>query len=147
VTADVGALTAGVASSFADVCALAGIELMLDCQPSWAQVDADMWETIVLSLVSNGDHVVGPGRVEAAGEGLASGADNYLVKPFGSADLINRVEARLKAAGRDRSAGPQDDLRVRRTLAMAELGTALGAARSVDQALRELLASPLCSLT
>jgi signal transduction histidine kinase len=53
VTADLGALTAGIASSFADVCKLAGIELMLDCRPAWAQVDPDMWETVVLNLISN----------------------------------------------------------------------------------------------
>jgi signal transduction histidine kinase len=53
VTADLGALTSGIASSFADVCELAGIELVLDCRPAWALVDAEMWETIVLNLVSN----------------------------------------------------------------------------------------------
>lgn len=50
---DVGALTAGVASSFADVCRLAGIALVTDCRPAWVEVDPGMWETIVLNLVSN----------------------------------------------------------------------------------------------
>jgi signal transduction histidine kinase/CheY-like chemotaxis protein len=50
---DLGALTAGIASSFAEVCRLADIELVLDCQAAWAEADADMWETIVLNLVSN----------------------------------------------------------------------------------------------
>jgi signal transduction histidine kinase/DNA-binding NarL/FixJ family response regulator len=50
---DLGALTAGVASSFSEVCRLADIELVLDCQAAWAEADAAMWETIVLNLVSN----------------------------------------------------------------------------------------------
>jgi len=50
---DLGALTAGIASSFAEVCRIAGIELVLDCQTAWAEADAAMWETIVLNLVSN----------------------------------------------------------------------------------------------
>lgn len=50
---DIGALTAGIASSFTEVCRLAGIELVLDCQAAWAEADAEMWETIVLNLVSN----------------------------------------------------------------------------------------------
>ena len=50
---DLGALTAGIASSFAEVCKIAGIELVLDCQTAWAEADAAMWETIVLNLVSN----------------------------------------------------------------------------------------------
>src|SRR5215472_15080083 len=50
---DLGALTAGIASSFAEVCRIAGMELMLDCQTAWAEADAAMWETIVLNLVSN----------------------------------------------------------------------------------------------
>jgi signal transduction histidine kinase/serine phosphatase RsbU (regulator of sigma subunit)/DNA-binding response OmpR family regulator len=50
---DLGALTAGIASSFAEVCRIAGIELVLDCQTAWADADPAMWETIVLNLVSN----------------------------------------------------------------------------------------------
>ncbi|MGH3258123.1 MAG: SpoIIE family protein phosphatase [Streptosporangiaceae bacterium] len=84
--------------------------------------------------------------VEAAGEGLAAGADDYLVKPFSSADLVSRVTARLEAAGRDRSRAPRDDLEARRGLALAGLGTALNAVRSVEEALDALLASPLCGL-
>ncbi|HET9079925.1 MAG TPA: SpoIIE family protein phosphatase [Trebonia sp.] len=82
--------------------------------------------------------------VEAAGEGLASGADDYLVKPFSSADLVNRVAARLGAAGRDRARS--SGLAGRRDQALTGLGTALAGARSAEQALRALLASPLCCL-
>jgi signal transduction histidine kinase/DNA-binding response OmpR family regulator len=84
--------------------------------------------------------------IDAAGEGLAAGADDYLVKPFRSADLVNRVAARLEAAGRDRSRGPHDELTARRGLALAELGTALSAARTPEEALDALLLSaPLCT--
>ncbi len=84
--------------------------------------------------------------VEAAGEGLAAGADDYLVKPFSSADLVSRVAARLEAAERDRSRVPRDEWAARRGLALAGLGTALSAVRSVEEALDALLASPLCGL-
>ena len=50
---DLGALTCGIASSFAEVCRIAGIELALDCRAAWAEADTAMWETIVLNLVSN----------------------------------------------------------------------------------------------
>jgi signal transduction histidine kinase/FixJ family two-component response regulator len=81
--------------------------------------------------------------VEAVGEGLAAGVGDYLVKPFAAADLVNRVAARLDAANRDRSRGGLPD---RREQALTRLGSALGEARSVDQALEALLAAPLCCL-
>ena len=34
---DIGTLTAGIASSFADVCRLAGIGLVLDCEVVWGK--------------------------------------------------------------------------------------------------------------
>lgn len=81
---------------------------------------------------------------EAVGEGLASGADSYLVKPFSSGDLINQAEARLRAAARYRAA-TRDGQQVRpRETALAGLGTALAEARSLGQALTALLAAPLC---
>jgi CheY-like chemotaxis protein/anti-sigma regulatory factor (Ser/Thr protein kinase) len=83
---------------------------------------------------------------EASGDGLAAGADNYLVKPFSSADLINAVAARLGAAERDRSRAPQDELTARRALALAEIGSALANAQTMREILQILLASPLCSL-
>ncbi len=81
---------------------------------------------------------------EAAGDGLAAGADDYLVKPFSSVDLVNRVAARLEAAGRDQSR--RGGLAGRRDQALAALGAALAEARSADQVLQALLASPLCCL-
>ncbi|WP_156687761.1 SpoIIE family protein phosphatase [Mycobacterium sp. Marseille-P9652] len=53
VCADVGALTAHIASSFTELCRRAGLELIVDCGPALADVDASMWETIVLNLLSN----------------------------------------------------------------------------------------------
>lgn len=50
---DVGALTLDIASSFSELCARAGLDLVLDCRPVLADVDPDMWETIVLNLLSN----------------------------------------------------------------------------------------------
>ena len=82
--------------------------------------------------------------VEAAGEGLSAGADDYLVKPFSSADLVNRVAARLEAAARDQ-AWRADPL-AQRDQALTSLGSALADARSVEQALAALLGSPLCCL-
>jgi signal transduction histidine kinase/serine phosphatase RsbU (regulator of sigma subunit)/FixJ family two-component response regulator len=84
--------------------------------------------------------------IEAVGDGLTVGADDYLVKPFSSADLVNRVAARLEAAGRDRARGRHDEAAASRGLALAALGTALSAARSVEEALDALLAVPLCSV-
>jgi signal transduction histidine kinase/CheY-like chemotaxis protein len=50
---DVGALTSGIASSFAELCERAGLELVLDCHPALADVDPGMWETIILNVLSN----------------------------------------------------------------------------------------------
>jgi len=59
--ADLGALTADLASNFRSVCEKAGLQLIVDCpalnpadsthEPAY--VDRDMWEKIVLNLVSN----------------------------------------------------------------------------------------------
>jgi signal transduction histidine kinase/FixJ family two-component response regulator len=53
VCTDVGALTSGIASSFAELCQRAGLELVLDCRSAIADVDPGMWETILLNLLSN----------------------------------------------------------------------------------------------
>ena len=53
VRTDLGALTAQIASCFAELCERAGIELTLDCAAAPAEVDPQMWETIVLNLLSN----------------------------------------------------------------------------------------------
>lgn len=53
VCTDVGSLTAHIASSFTELCQRAGIDLVLDCHPTLADVDPAMWETIILNLLSN----------------------------------------------------------------------------------------------
>ncbi|UMB68980.1 SpoIIE family protein phosphatase [Mycobacterium paraterrae] len=53
VCTDVGALTAHIASSFAELCQRANLDLVLDCQPVLADVDPGLWETVILNLMSN----------------------------------------------------------------------------------------------
>jgi signal transduction histidine kinase/CheY-like chemotaxis protein/serine phosphatase RsbU (regulator of sigma subunit) len=53
VCTDVGALTSEIASSFTELCARAGLDLVVDCHQALADVDPDMWETIMLNLLSN----------------------------------------------------------------------------------------------
>jgi signal transduction histidine kinase/DNA-binding response OmpR family regulator/anti-sigma regulatory factor (Ser/Thr protein kinase) len=72
---DLGALTAGIASSFAEVCRMADIELVLDCRTAWAGADAAMWETIVLNLVSNAFKYTLAGSITVtAAPGIEGGA-------------------------------------------------------------------------
>jgi signal transduction histidine kinase len=62
---DVGTLTAGIASAFGSLVERAGIELTLDCPPSPepVHVDREMWEKIVLNLVSNAFKFTLQGRI------------------------------------------------------------------------------------
>jgi signal transduction histidine kinase/FixJ family two-component response regulator len=83
---------------------------------------------------------------EAAGEGFAAGADDYLVKPFSSRDLLNRVAARLEVAARDRTSAERREQSVQRLTVLSELGGALARAATVSDALDLLLESPLASL-
>ncbi|HEU5354535.1 MAG TPA: SpoIIE family protein phosphatase [Actinocrinis sp.] len=80
--------------------------------------------------------------VEAAGAGLAAGADDYLPKPFSSVDLVNRIAARLNADARDRKRREREQAQARRAAALAEFGTALSAAGSITQLVEALLVSP-----
>ncbi|WP_292981130.1 SpoIIE family protein phosphatase [Mycobacterium sp.] len=50
---DVGVLTSHIASSFAELCQRAGLELVLDCRAAVSHIDPAMWETILLNLLSN----------------------------------------------------------------------------------------------
>ncbi|HET8612283.1 MAG TPA: GAF domain-containing protein, partial [Sphingomonas sp.] len=63
---DLAAYTAELASNFRAACDRAGLELIVDC-PSLARpayVDCDMWEKIVLNLVSNAFKYTLDGRIE-----------------------------------------------------------------------------------
>jgi signal transduction histidine kinase/CheY-like chemotaxis protein len=53
VCTDVGALTCQIASSFTELCARGGLGLELDCHRALVDIDPDMWETIMLNLMSN----------------------------------------------------------------------------------------------
>jgi DNA-binding response OmpR family regulator/anti-sigma regulatory factor (Ser/Thr protein kinase) len=83
---------------------------------------------------------------DAAGDGYAIGADDYLTKPFTSQELVNRVEARLSAVVRHRAAREHDDAQSRRDAILAEITAALTAAESTESALAAVLASPAASL-
>jgi len=84
--------------------------------------------------------------VEAAGEGFAHGADDYLPKPFSSDELVNRVAARLTAAAREKAARVHDEAAQRDRAVAAEFSAALGRAGTTDDLLGVLLASRLGSL-
>ncbi len=52
---DLGKLTADIASNFRSACDHAGLNLVIDCPrlPETAYVDREMWEKIILNLISN----------------------------------------------------------------------------------------------
>src|SRR5207249_10104993 len=66
--------------------------------------DLDGWQTLerirdlsevpVLMLTARGEEL-------ERGRGLQAGADDYVVKPFGRQELVARVQALLRRAGRD----------------------------------------------
>jgi len=62
---DLASFTAELASNFRSACERAGLELVVDCPPSAepVYVDREMWEKIVLNLVSNAFKYTLAGRV------------------------------------------------------------------------------------
>ncbi|MBW4053751.1 MAG: PAS domain-containing protein, partial [Proteobacteria bacterium] len=70
---DIGALTADLASQFRSAAQRAGLMLTLDCPPlsEPVYVDREMWEKIVLNLLSNALKHTFEGRIEVRVEGLA----------------------------------------------------------------------------
>jgi CheY-like chemotaxis protein len=80
---------------------------------------------------------------EATGEGFASGADDYLAKPFTSAELVGRVEARLRAVAREREHRARGEATVRYEAAIADMTAAISAAESIPAVLAALAAGPL----
>jgi len=65
---DLSLLTTELASNFRSACEKAGLTLRVDCEPlsEWAYVDRNMWETIVLNLVSNAFKFTFKGGIEVA---------------------------------------------------------------------------------
>jgi signal transduction histidine kinase/two-component SAPR family response regulator len=63
---DLSSLTAELASNFRSACEKAGIQLVVDCPDldELVYVDSDMWEKIVLNLVSNAFKFTLSGRIE-----------------------------------------------------------------------------------
>jgi signal transduction histidine kinase/FixJ family two-component response regulator len=102
------------------------------------RADPDLAATPVLMLSARAG-------AEAASEGFAGGADDYLPKPFRSQDLIDRVAARLAAADREREGRQQHQDELQLAADLAELDAALQAADSIPGILAALLDSSLAS--
>ena len=79
---------------------------------------------------------------EAAGDGFAAGADDYLAKPFTSTELLQRAEARLSVDARQKARLIQQQAKARHETAAADLATAITAAESIDAILDALLSGP-----
>ncbi len=96
------------------------------------RADPELVDTPILMLSARAG-------VEAASDGYAGGADDYLAKPFRSQELIDRISARLSTAARERTSQQQRDVEALRAVAVAELDTA----DSIPGILTALLEAPL----
>ncbi|KRA66350.1 PAS domain S-box protein [Caulobacter sp. Root655] len=69
---DLGALTAELASNFRSACEQAGLRLVVDCEPlaERVHVDRDMWEKVVLNLISNAFKFTLEGQITVALRGV-----------------------------------------------------------------------------
>jgi DNA-binding response OmpR family regulator/serine phosphatase RsbU (regulator of sigma subunit)/anti-sigma regulatory factor (Ser/Thr protein kinase) len=76
---------------------------------------------------------------DAAVEGLARGADDYIVKPFTAQTLVERVNAVLRGARRATLTIDEHERHQRRARAFNGLARALAEASTVDDAVRALL--------
>ena len=65
---DLAALTAELASNFRSACERAGLRLVVDCAPlpERVHVDRDMWEKVVLNLISNAFKFTFEGQIAVA---------------------------------------------------------------------------------
>ncbi|MGA8399667.1 MAG: ATP-binding protein [Stellaceae bacterium] len=84
VATDLSHLTAELASNFRSACERAGLRLSVDCPPlsGPVHVDRDMWEKIVLNLVSNAFKFTFDGGIEVA-VGEAGGFAELVVRDTG----------------------------------------------------------------
>jgi len=95
VPVDLAALTADLASSFRSACERAGLALEVDCAPlrEVVHVDTDMWEKIVLNLLSNAFKFTFAGAIrvtlrEAGGMAELSVTDSGVGIPAADLDRI-----------------------------------------------------------
>jgi PAS domain S-box-containing protein len=100
---DLAALTAELASNFRSACERAGLRLVVDCPPLGqpVYVDRDMWEKVVLNLLSNAFKYTLEGRIEVAlrrsgGQAVLTVRDTGVGIPAGHLPLLferfHRVE-------------------------------------------------------
>jgi PAS domain S-box-containing protein len=85
---DLGALTAELASNFRSACEQAGLRLVVDCEPppERVHVDRDMWEKVVLNLISNAFKFTLEGQITVALRtvtGVGAGAVELTVSDTG----------------------------------------------------------------
>jgi PAS domain S-box-containing protein len=84
---DLARLTAELASNFESLCQKAGVRLLIHCTALMAYVDPDMWEKIVLNLLSNAFKFTLQGEIEvrlepAEGEAVLTVRDTGVGIPF-----------------------------------------------------------------
>jgi signal transduction histidine kinase/CheY-like chemotaxis protein len=102
------------------------------------RADAELAATPVLMLSARAG-------ADAVTEGFAGGADDYLLKPFSSQDLVDRVAARLSGAARERANSRLENAEARVTSQLAQLEGALQTSTSVAAVVAALFDSPLGS--
>ncbi len=78
---DLAAYTAELASNFESVCDWAGLVFIVDCPPlpQQVEVDRDMWEKIILNLLSNAFKFTFAGRIEVHLRAVDSAAELSII--------------------------------------------------------------------